>query len=188
MKNIYFLLAVLFLFSGCYDKKKERLLKRKEIELSQKEQELLLKEKTLQIKEQELTERVRNLDDKGDSADSAIYDKNLMGIWAVKMVCTETSCPGSAIGDTKNEQWDIVYQNDVLIAKATVRGKLVRVYSGILNSRGIELTAKPTEEQADASTKIIVKLQQRSSGKLVGIREIIRQGDCKIVYSLELSK
>lgn len=189
MRNICFLLVVFLLSSGCYDKKKEDALRRKEIELTQKEQELLLKEKTLQIKEQELSERVKQLDTSSvNPADTAVYNADLVGNWSVKMTCTETSCPGSAIGDTKNEQWELAYQNDVLIAKASVRGKLVRVYSGVSTARGIELTAKPTEEQADAATRMIVRMQLNSSGKLTGIREILRSGDCRIVYALELSK
>lgn len=189
MRNICFLLAVLLLSSACYDKKKEDSLRRKEIELSQKEQELLLKEKTLQIKEQELSERVKLLDTNNvNQADTAVFNEALVGNWAVKMTCTETSCPGSAIGDTKNEQWEIGYQNDVLIAKATVRGKLVRVYSGISTARGVELVARPSEEQADASTRMVVRMQLSSNGKLIGIREILRSGDCRIVYALELSK
>lgn len=188
-RSIYLLLLILFLFSGCYDKKKEQLLRKKEIELAQKEQQLILKEKTLQIKEQELTDRVKRLDSTQiNPADTAVHIEALVGTWDVRMTCIEASCPGSAIGDTKNEQWEIVYQNDVLLVKATVRGKLVRVYSGISTSRGIELVARPSEAQADASTRMLVRLQQTTNGKLVGSREIIRASDCKIVYALELSR
>ena len=188
-RSIYILLVFLFVFSSCYDKKKEQFLHKKEIELAQKEQQLILKEKTLQIKEQELTDRVKRLDSTQiNPADTAIYIEALAGTWDVRMTCIETSCPGSAIGDTKNEQWEIGYQNDVLLAKATVRGKLVRVYSGISTSRGIELAARPGVDQADASTRMLVRLQRNTSGKLMGSREIIRGSDCKIVYALELSK
>jgi len=43
------------------------------------------------------------------------------------MRCTETNCSGSAVGDTKNEQWEIGYQNGGIVAQAFSGNKLVRV-------------------------------------------------------------
>jgi hypothetical protein len=55
------------------------------------------------------------------------------------MTCTETTCPGSAIGDTKTETWDISYQNNVLLAKANVGDKLTRVYTGTYDGTNLVL-------------------------------------------------
>lgn len=178
--TVYFLLCLLLL--GCTNQKREQELQHREARLNQKEQELLLKEKQLQLREQKL-----QLTDSTElKTDSVTYNPDLPGTWSVNMICTETDCPGSAIGDTKNEQWEISYQNGNVLAKAMVNNKLVRVYSGAVRGNTLELSADPGTDQP--STKMIVKLQQTTPKRWEGRREIIRQEGCRIIYSMLLSK
>jgi hypothetical protein len=189
MKRIIFLfLLFLQVFSGCDVRQREVELQRKEAELSQKEQELLLKEKSLQLKEDGLMKREQQMDSSRQQLpDSAFYNPELLGSWAARMNCIETSCPGSAVGDTKTEQWNIAYQNNYLIAKVMVNQKLVRTYTGLYNGTTLELTSRQGEETPQAST-IVVRLQQTGKEHLEGRREISRQSACKIVYALDLVK
>jgi hypothetical protein len=103
------------------------------------------------------------------------------------MVCTETTCPGSAVGDNKTEVWEIAYQDNTLIAKAMVNNQLVRVYSGTATERELTLTAQ--QEPASQGTNILVNLLFINETEMEGERKIIRtDGECRIVYSMKMQK
>lgn len=188
MKLMYVLLAgCLFLATSCSVREREQALEKRADELNQKEQQLLLKEKQLQLKEEELLAQ-QQLFDSTMRIDSIMpLDSGLIGSWSVKMRCTETNCPGSAIGDVKNETWEITYQDRNLIAKAFDGKKLVRVYSGSFEGNPIQLTTQ-TEESPSPNTNMIVTIQRRANNVVEGRREIIRPGECKIIYELEFKK
>lgn len=191
MKRAIVIVGVLVLFvsSACTTRKKEQELEKKQAELNQKEQELLLKERTLQLKETELVKRENTLD--SVAVEDTIAFKNnpdLIGSWQVKMTCVETTCAGSAVGDTKIEQWNIEYQGDHIIAKATAGEKLVRVYSGIASSNRLELIEHKDSTSMTYDTRMVVRLRMTDKKILEGQREIIRKDDCKILYSLRMDK
>lgn len=183
-----YLSSVFFLILVCSTScdNREQKLRKKELELAQKEQELLLKEKELQLREQQLLKETASAED-SIVIDSIGQNTALIGKWAAKMVCTETDCEGSAIGDTKIEEWEISYQGTTILAKAMANNKLARVYSGKQVGRIFELIAENNAAEATPPTKIAVKLKLTSAKKLEGQREIFREG-CRIIYSLELNK
>ena len=187
----YYLLLCGFaaiLFSGCNLREREATLKKKEDAINDKEQQLLLKEKTLQLKEDELTRRQHLIDSSATQDTTAKVNASLVGTWAVQMSCTETSCQGSAVGDTKTETWELNYQDKNVIAKAKVNNELVRVYSGIYNGTTLELM-ETQNETLPAVTKIVVHLRTVSDSKLEGQREIERLNEsCKIVYAVTMEK
>ena len=41
-----------------------------------------------------------------------VIQNNLSGDWNTRMRCPATTCMGSAIGDEKNEKWNISLEND----------------------------------------------------------------------------
>lgn len=192
-------LVPLLTFHSCKSREKEKELNDKEIQLNEKEQELLLREKTLEFREQEFAERIRMADSMRlrdtssilqnslHNHDSANTNPALTGNWTVKMTCVETSCPGSAIGDTRNEQWNLSYEGNHLVARASVRGNLIRTYSGIYNINTIELI-----EHRDSAmlydTRMVVRLRVVNDNAIEGQREIIRENECKIVYALTMNK
>ena len=196
MKRVL-LLSILFLFliASCKSRHREKQLAQREREVNGKEQELLLKEKTLEFREQELNEKLKRIDSilardsaaaNGPLTDSVIIDSTIIGNWAVKMTCTETTCPGSAIGDVKTEQWTLLYDGNHIVAKASDGGSLVRTYSGLYKGRNIELIEHRDSLVYD--TRMVVRLQVINDKTIEGQREIIRDDNCKIVYALQMNK
>ena len=171
--------------NGCGLRQREEQLKKKEAELNQKEQELLLREKTLEIKEKEDSLKTSQVDSTIQSDTSALYNPAIIGIWNVKMTCTETSCSGSAVGDTRTEQWNISFESNAVIVKAMADDKLIRTYIGSPNNSRLELK----DQQIDSSsTKMVVRLRLIDKTTMDGVREILRENNCKVVYNLEMNK
>ncbi|QNF33574.1 hypothetical protein HUW51_12895 [Adhaeribacter swui] len=186
MKQILFLsFLLLIVLSGCGMQEREKLVKNKEKELARKEQELITREEALRLKEESLAKKQQKLD--STQLDSAFYNPSITGSWNVRMVCVETNCTGSAIGDTKNEIWDISYQNDRVIAKAMTDNTVVRTYEGTYNNNLLELRDNIEVSPNTPATEIVVRLTLLNN-TLEGQRQIIRSGDCRIVYSMQLDK
>jgi hypothetical protein len=70
------------------------------------------------------------------------FNADLIGNWSTSMRCTETSCEGSAVGDTKSEKWEISYQDNQVKLKAFVNSQLIGEYSGLFSDDGLVVTAK----------------------------------------------
>lgn len=186
-------LFILFLFTaiGCDTQKREKALKLKESELNKKEQELLVREQTVQLREEELLRREKLLDSASASnvADTLLaLHPSLPGIYNVTMKCTETTCQGSAVGDTKNEQWELSFENNVVLIKAMSDKKLIRIYRGHYVGNSIELIAQPDNTATPQAGNMIVRLQETKESGLDGMREITRPENCRIIYDLDLQK
>lgn len=183
---------MVILLPGCSLRERERELDQRTIALNEKEQQLSLKQQMLDLKEMELNEREKELDSTSNQlvADSLskLYP-DLPGDWTVKMVCIETTCAGSAVGDTKNEVWNFTFQNNNILASAYSNNKIVRVYNGTFSGNGIKMAIQPDSIDLQAP-KITVRLQNSNKkiGEMEGEREIIQSSGCRILYSLELKK
>ena len=177
-------------FSGCNLRKREIALEKRAAQVDEKEQLLFAKEQSLEAREQMLNDREKLLDSTSlKTSNDSLFLKypGLPGSWAVKMVCIETNCPGSAVGDTKNEQWDFTFHDNAIIATAISNNQMVRVYSGTYFANSIRMTVQ--KDTADAQTaKMLVRLQDIKDKEMVGEREIIQESGCRIVYSLQLKK
>lgn len=187
--RLSFLLAVILLLSSCNFQQREQELQRKEDSLLRKEADLAILEKSLLLKENELEQREHLLDSVQREDTNYIIDPKLVGVWNVRMVCTETSCPGSAVGDTKNETWRVSFQGKWLIAAMVSRDQVGRIYTGKYTSDGIYL--KGDVDAADttaANTRIEVRLQVKDNKNMEGLRRIIREGNCVINYDLKLTR
>ena len=188
---IYLFVFGTLIAPGCDLRKREQLLDQKGQELNQREQQLLLREKSLQLKEAQLLRGELKMD---SSSNRSVPDTltsrhfHLPGSYNVTMHCIETNCAGSAVGDTKNEQWQISFQNNRVIVKALSDKKLIRSYAGTLIANMMELTAQQDSLHTAQTGEIMVRLQQTRDNFLEGHREIIRRGQCRILYRLELSK
>lgn len=187
MKGIIgFYLLVGFFFSGCGMQQREAALKEREAALIIREQDLLKREELLQVREDEMLSR--HIQDSTQQDSARLRNTNLLGRWEVKMVCRETTCPGSAIGDTKLELWDISYQQGRIVAAAIENNLVVRTYSGNFKNNVLELTETVVRSSESPATQMVVNLKPLDAGTMEGQREIIRLGDCRIVYDLALSK
>lgn len=186
--KLYLIFAIAFLLSACGLREREQALQRKEAELNQKEQELLLKEKTLQLKEGSLLLKEKRIDSTLHEDSVAAPNPQLVGQWDVTMTCIETTCTGSAIGDTKKEQWFIQYEGNHILARAMSGDRLIRTYTGGYNNNYLELVAIANATETGPAAKITVRLQPTGAAVMEGRREIVRESDCKITYALQLLK
>lgn len=187
MKWFAFLLVSLLFCSGCDLRYREQELQMRQAALDQKEKELMLKETALELKEAELLRREYSLDSTRLSDTAYEYNTDIVGAWSVKMTCTETTCPSSAVGDTKSEVWEFTYQDNVLIAKARSGSQLVRVYTGKLAGTALELTEAVASSPAGPGATIVVRLNMINAQSMEGERQIVRE-NCRIIYALQLSK
>lgn len=197
-RTIIFISFIALIAGACESRRKEAMLAKKQAELRQKEQELLLKEKTLEFRDEELGKkelaldsaiRSENLADSLARTDTGYAVNNaVIGPWSVKMTCIATTCPGSAVGDVKNEQWEIGYEGNHVVAKAMVGDRLARVYSGMANNNTLELLEHKDTTSRTADTRIVVRLNLKDPRTLEGTREIIRENDCRIVYAMRMEK
>jgi len=194
MKWIFYLpLLFIFICSGCGFQEREAALQKRELELTQKEQELAVKENNLQLKEEELVKREQQLKkpqpvDTTSQSPESVFNPALIGNWNAKMTCTETTCPGSAVGDTKTETWEITYQNERVVARALTGENFVRIYTGTFKNNLLELTENVETSAAAPATQMVVRLTLLNQNTMEGQREIIRTGDCRIIYALQLNK
>jgi len=185
MKFHCFILFVLTALCGCNYQQREAQIKKKEAELNQKEQQLLLREQSLAIKEAELQKKESTID---SSANAGVYNDTLRGRWNVQMTCSETTCPGSAVGDSKTEQWNIDYAGTQIIAQVINNNKIVRIYQGIYNGNTVELVEDREGTTDEPATKISIRLQLKGDTSMQGEREIEKENGCRIVYSIQMNK
>jgi hypothetical protein len=187
--QVIFLLPA-FILLGCDLRVREKELERRADSINQKEQQLLVLKNQLDLKSQALDTKEHVLDSllkKTAPPDTALSQQLfLVGRWNVKMVCTETTCPGSAVGDNKTEIWDLSYQNNMVIAQAFVNNKMVRLYSGTATENELVLTAQ--QESESNGTNISANLRIINETTLEGERKIIRPDECRIIYSIQMEK
>ncbi|WP_234734561.1 hypothetical protein [Tellurirhabdus bombi] len=189
MKKLLCLLLLITFILGCQDQQRENELQKREATVAQKEQTLQLKENELVLREKKLLEKENDLDSANNvMAIDTVYNRIVGGTWAVKMNCIETSCLGSAIGDVKNEQWEITNEEGKIAAKAFVNKKQVRQYTGSITANALEMTVQHMENETLPDAQMTVRLQMINDRRLEGKREIVRSDNCKIVYALELTK
>lgn len=181
--SISFFLLIIFLQS-CGLNEREKNLKKLRQEITRKEQQLLAWEKRLKLKERELHNTKQSLDSAKKQIDSVtMSNPAIIGKWIVKMSCTETTCEGSALGDTKTEQWEMSYKRNNVVVKAYSGLVLIREYVGTYKNNVLKIV----EEKPNSAALIGATLNFINEGRMDGSREI-RQKDCKIVYALNARK
>ena len=176
------------MLNSCSFDHKAKELQQWENNLNQREQELILREKMLELKESELARKDAYLDSTLRKDSAVKYDTSLIGNWNVKMVCIEATCTGSAVGDTKTEHWVISRQGSSFIAKVISGEKLVRIYSGIYTGNTLELIAQTEQGPDQRPAKMVARLHIVNAKRMEGQREISRENDCKIIYTMEMNK
>ncbi len=182
-----FFLAIIFLLSGCGLREREEALHQREAELAQREGLLYQREQAVAAREAEIVRKTHVADSLAQDTLLRL-EPRLIGRWNTRMVCTETTCPGSAVGDTKTEVWEFAYDGRRLLARALVKDQVVRIYNGESTVNGISLTEEVVAPAAGTPTRITVNLTLRDDNTLEGQREIVREEACHIVYSLQLKK
>jgi hypothetical protein len=181
MKQTAILIIIIALsLPGCGPSQHEKNLQKEQLEIKQKEQQLFVWEQRLKMREQELNNAKQVLDSvQFDTANNPL----IIGKWIVKMTCAQTTCDGSAIGDTKTEQWDIQYNGENVVVKAYSGPVLIRVYTGSYQNKVLKIV----DEKPNSKALISANLNFINGNRMDGLREI-SQKDCKIVYELSLEK
>lgn len=172
--------------SSCNIKEREQAIATKEQELTLREQQLSLREQDLTSREEKLQQAMHLMDSAQNVKDSiGVYNESLVGSWNVKMLCTETNCVGSALGDVKVEKWLIGYENNQIIAKVFAKKSLVRIYNGYYTGS----TLKLSQLDSSSATDMQIELSQddKDLKKMKGTRTI-NKPNCKIVYSVDADK
>lgn len=182
MKKIFLLLFTIILFS-CSNQQ-EQQLKEQSLALDKLKDSLSVRARELDLKAQELEKREQMLDSTNTNMPEGIVNPNLTGKWQVKMTCAETNCSGSAIGDVRNEQWNIAYRNDLFIVEGLADGAVNTLYTGLYNGQEMQLNSGASS----AGTTISIVLTPAENGNMVGRREVTQAGGCKIFYRLNLNK
>jgi hypothetical protein len=172
--------------ASCKDGKNETDTVDSVATVKQREKAVSKKEKSLEIKENELATKEAYLDSMLRQIDTTgIYNSKIIGDWTLKMLCTETSCTGSAIGDTRTEQWNFSYQENRVLVHSSLNKKPLRDYSGLYKGTSLILAVKKINS-TDAS--IYVRLFFTNDNKMEGRREVTQEDGCKIVYTLEAER
>ncbi len=188
--KLAFIFCLITATNGCEVRQREKELNERNDSLNHKEQQLLLLQNQLNVEKTELAAKQHILDSllKKHIQQDSTYTQIpfLVGKWSVKMVCTEATCAGSAVGDNKTEVWEISYKDNVVFAKAIVNNQLVRVYSGQANDKEVKLIAQ--QEPASMGTSIAVNLVIKNENELEGERKIIRPEECRVIYSIQMQK
>jgi hypothetical protein len=184
-------LLIIITCTACTSDEREKKLATKAKELDRRQQDLDLRERSLAFREAELKKKQQHIDSASATvaADSLMrLHPNLVGLYNVTMRCTQTNCPGSAVGDTKTEQWQLDIENNEVLVKAMSDQKVVRIYKGGYQGSTLELLAQADTIPTIEVGNMKVRLQQTRENHLRGIREIARPDNCRIVYDLELQK
>lgn len=189
-KTTYLILFIgLILTAGCGQAEREKNLATREKQVMAQQQELILKANELALKESRLQQLAKSLDSATIQVDSLnTLFPQLPGKWNVNMVCSQAGCTGSAVGDTKTEQWSFSLAGSSVIAQAYAKNILSRVYLGKYQDGFLQLTAQSADSTLDGGTQITVFLRQMGDSlTMSGKRSIIRP-DCQIVYNLTMKK
>ncbi len=175
--------------SGCGFKEREDAIKQKETVLAEKEQQLLLWEKSLQLKEDSINLLMARRDSSSFADSIALMPVNLKGEWSAKMICTQTTCQGSAIGDIQTDTWQISTQDTAVVIKSVSKSNVSRVYTGnYFKGNTIKVTIPVENPTQPGSTTRLVEITEIRDKKMKGTRTVTQPDGCQVIYSLELDK
>jgi hypothetical protein len=183
MKLFYLSIIILLLTNSCSDN--GTLMKAKEDSLNRREAELNRRELALRQREELLKEGLRQKDSIAGTDSTALLQQ-FTGQWSARLTCVEATCTGYAVGDIKNEEWNISFEEGKVLTRARADGQEIRVYSGQINGAVLEMGEDLQKTPSPAAAQMIVRLQQVRTGVLEGRREVFRENNCKIVFDLHL--
>lgn len=187
MKWIFIVMGFVFI-TGCDFQQRREDLNKKMNELSQREAVLALKEQQMEIKEQQLSEKEKILDSTTHVVNDSLLrsHKKIEGTWRVDMLCTQTNCAGSAVGDVKTERWNITVAGNDVTVNARSNRALSKRYTGSFEGNLLTLTAD--QDTTEVNATIEVHLQQSTEKEMEGDRVVTQISGCQILYSLRLKR
>lgn len=182
------LIALILMSTACGRNDNRKDLADREKQVAAREQQLLIREQQLEAHEQDIRKREQYLDSLQNHSDTlGTINPALVGSWVVTMQCTETNCEGSAIGDTKTENWNISYKENNVIVQAIANKKLIRTYSGQFIENSLRLNAQSVSD-SETHMSVILSPHPTTEHLMEGQRIINQGGKCRIVYALKAEK
>ena len=187
MKWIFIVMGFVFI-TGCDYQSRNEALDKKMNELNQREAILSLKEQQMEIKVEQINEKEKILDSTAHVLNDSLLrsHKKIEGGWRVDMICTQTNCSGSAVGDLKTERWNITVEGNNVIANVGSKSALSKSYTGSFEGNLITLTAD--QDTTEVNATIEVHLQQSTDKEMEGDRVVTQTSGCQILYSLRLKR
>ena len=176
------------IITGCDYQRRQQVLDKKMNELSQREAVLALKEQQMETKEQQISEKEKFLDSTTHVVNDSLLSshKKIEGAWRVDMICTQTNCAGSTVGDVKLEHWNISVEGNNVVVNARNSRALSKIYTGAFAENLLTLTAD--QDTAEVNATIEVHLQQTTDKEMEGDRVVTQTSGCQILYSLRLKR
>lgn len=159
-----------------------RLLEKERVELKKKESLLLSKQ--IQY-ESQLKNRDSLLEEK-DSLLALQLSKQIEGPWNGKMVCTESTCPEHAVGDTRIDQWILRSEKGKIIAINVNKFGSQRIYHGTIENQKISLVDSAPSSQNDVQMEIV--LDRLEQDRLTGRRTLQKGKECTSLFTIELNR
>jgi hypothetical protein len=189
--NIHLLLLfslLVLVFGSCNFNEGKTELQQKTEQLSEKEKQLLRWEKNLKLKEDSINLLLAKRDSSLTTAGIAVLPLSIVGEWTVKMVCTQTTCSSSAIGDMQTDVWNISSQDSLIVIRSVAsRTRAGRIYTGnyYLNNT-IRVSDKTDSATVAGATIRMIEINDISSSKMKGNRTVIQPDGCRVIYAIEL--
>jgi hypothetical protein len=193
MKRMLALLILIFIglhLSSCNYEQQRKELEQREADLFEREQKLLIRENLLT----QVEDSLKLILSKSDSLASRLASASLpvpdslQGMWNVAMMCTQTSCSGFAVGDTRKENWSFENNDSTGVLVRALQGeKLIRVYTGIYDGSGFILST-PYNSEASTTVMNVYLTLDINSNKLTGSRTINQADGCTTTFKLDAER
>jgi hypothetical protein len=187
-KSSYLTLMLVSIFFGCKQDGQNSELSAREKEIVKEEQRLTAWQEQLELREKRLITREKKTDSLRAIVDTlGVYNQNLIGSWKVSMNCTESSCEGYVIGDSKTERWEISYQGKRILAKAYSGKKFIRTYIGSNNDNVIVLQVQPAPG-TQTKMEVTLAFNPNKNTVMTGERIITKVENCTTTFALSAEK
>lgn len=171
------LLLAACIFLACTNTEKEDNLRRREAALQQKEAQFAAK-----LQDYDALKAMRDSLDQlpQDSTVVVQFPAEILGKYNGKMVCTESDCAEHAIGDVRNDVWEILPE----AVRITNKSGGNKVYTGKITDGELKLR---NEDTPGTVSEITLPLPATVGNRLKGSREVKRE-NCVSKFSVELEK
>lgn len=186
--------AACLLNLGCSNGSRDGQLTRREQALLEKERQFALKEadyESLKRMRDSLLRQPDSIPPQGDSRTDRLNNGSswppaIAGRWKSSLVCKETSCPGYVIGDQLSNTWEFFSDSTGSFARVFNKEKLIRVFSGDVDSGRPLLTLSDTSTVPE-NVQVSVILNPVNDDFVTGT-QVVRIDQCSATFSVELER
>ncbi|MEN6295592.1 MAG: hypothetical protein ABFD61_05630 [Chloroherpetonaceae bacterium] len=188
MRRYLYLIMLIISIYGCGPSKKDLAIQAKRTQDSIDKVIELEKQKAANDERQKIADEQQKLEQqKWEEENKTFSIDELVGTWNIKMTCRNSSCPGVSQGEITTETWNINYLRNGIIVKVTGNNNTNSEYKGEFNGKFLTLQSKSIKSGffSDKTIAVVdVRLKMTSPTELKGTREVVKEGPCKIEYTI----